>query len=161
MPRGKVVKRFLVVVSTERTMNYLSLTLGLRKESVSWQQTDSICTLTTAHPHRGEDVLYFPIGVKFTLTAKWHLLHFLICFRNCEVFHDKKLTQFLHFTTCIPVVHVVSWRKTDSVSNSQHASPLGCVFDSKLTASTFFNVFPHCEVLRDRKHSVSALSLVP
>ena len=67
---------------------------------------------------------------------------------------QKKLSKFLHFTTCFPGIYIVLWRKTDSISTFS-STLLRCYifFDSKLTVSAFFNVLPHCEVLRDRKRA--------
>jgi hypothetical protein len=162
-------------------MNSLSLTLGLRKESVPWQQTDSIFTLTTAHLHRGEYVrkqqtqfLYCPTclsGVKFTLTAKWQLLHFIMYFPNCEVPHDKiwlscyilqhaflsftlfhelKLTQFLNSPACFPVV-MCSLTANWQFLRFRVFVPWSVPWQKAGSVSTFSNILPRCEVLHDRK----------
>jgi len=97
----------------------------------------------------------------------------ILCFPNCEMFHDKKLTQFLHFTTCIPIIHIVSWLKTDSVSKFSSMLPRCYVLWQQTDSfyifrvflswsvpwrktgwvSTFSNMLPRFEVLRDRKLS--------
>ena len=126
---------------------------------------DLYCTLTTAHLYRGEDVrkqqtqfLYFPTclpGVKFTLTVKWRFLHFLICFPNWEVFHDKKkktdsVSTLYNMYPCRS--HCIMTENWLSFYILQLASPLLSVLWQKTgPVSIFSNVLSLRELFRDRK----------
>ena len=102
--------------------------------SVPWQKTDSVSTFYNIHTllftlfHDGKLTQFlhspacFPV-VKCSLTANWQFLHFPTCFPvvKCSVTENWLSFYTLQHTSLI--VHIVSWRKTDSISTFSSMLP--------------------------------------
>jgi hypothetical protein len=153
------------VVKCSVTENCLSFYIFLHASpswSAPWQKTGSVSTFFNVLPRR--EVLRdrklpqflhfstcFPV-MKCSVTENWLSFYIFQQLFRREVLRDRKLPQFLHFPTCFPVVKCSVTENCLSFYIFQRAFPLwSAPWQKTDSVSTFSNMLPRREVLRDNK----------